>query len=70
MNSRYFKIDQIQSFKFPQKENSLSFFHNNASSLNKNFDGLVYLLKCTNKTFDLIGVDDDIASGRFSLGLT
>ena len=52
VNSRYFDIDQIQSLKFPQKEKSLSFFHINACSLNKNFDNPVYLLKCTNKTFD------------------
>ena len=56
VNSRYFDIDQIQSLKFPQKEKSLSFFHINACSLNKNFDDLVYLLKCTNKTFDIIAV--------------
>ena len=52
VNSRYFDIDQIQSLKFPQKEKPLSFFHINACSLNKNFDNLVYLLKCTNQTFD------------------
>ena len=52
VNSKYFDIDHIQSLRFPQKEKSLSFFHINACSLNKNFDNLVYLLKCTNKTFD------------------
>ena len=36
VNSRYFDIDQIQSLKFPQKEKSLSFFHINASSWDKN----------------------------------
>ena len=56
VNSRYFDIDQIQSLKFPQQEKSLSFFHINTFSLNKNFDDLVYLLKCTNKTFDIIAV--------------
>ena len=45
MNSRYFDIDQIQSLQFPPKEKSPSFFHINASSLNRNFDDLVYLLK-------------------------
>ena len=56
VNSTYFDIDQIQSLKFSQKEKSLSFFNIDACSLNKNFDDLVYLLKCTNKTFDIIAV--------------
>ena len=49
VNSRYFDIYQIHSLKFSQKEKSLSLFHINVCSLNKNFDDLVYLLKCTNK---------------------
>ena len=58
VNSTYFDIDQIQSLKFSQKEKSLSFFNIDACSLNKNFDDLVYLLKCTNKTFDIIAVSE------------
>ena len=49
-NSRYFDIDEIQALKLHDKKNSLSFFHINACSLNKNFDDLEYLLKCTNKS--------------------
>ena len=67
MNSRYFDIDQIQSLKFPQKEKSLSFFHINTFSLNKNFDDLVYLLKCTNKTFDIITVSETRISKKTSI---
>ena len=58
VNSTYFDIDQIQSLKFSQKQKSLSFFDIDACSLNKNFDDLVYLLKCTNKTFDIIAVSE------------
>ena len=42
VNSRYFHIDQIKSFKFPQKEKPLSFFPINERSLSKNFDDSLY----------------------------
>ena len=48
-------------------EVSLSFFHINASSLNKNFDDLLYLLKCTNKSFDIIAVSETRISKKTSL---
>ena len=67
VNSRYFDIDQIQSLKFPQKDKSLSFFHINACSLNKSFDDLVYLLKCTSKTFDTIAVSETRISKKTSV---
>ena len=67
VNSRYFDIDLIQSLKFPQKEKSLSFFNINACSLNKNFDVLVYLLKCTNKNFDTIAVRETRISAKASI---
>ena len=54
VNSRYFNIDEIQALKLHDKKKPLSFFHINACSLNKNFDDLEYLLKCTNKSFDII----------------
>ena len=56
VNFRYFDIDQIQSIKFPQKEKSLSFFHTNTCSLNKYL--YAYLLKCTNKNFDIIAISE------------
>ena len=34
----------------------MALFHINACSLNKNFDDLDHLLKCTNKVFDKIAV--------------
>ena len=66
VNSRYFNIDQIQSLEFCQKEKSLSLFHINACSLNKNFDDLVYLLKCTNKNFDIIAVSETRISKKLT----
>ena len=48
-------------------EVSLSFFHINAGSLNKNFNDLLYLLKCTNKSFDIIAVSETRLSKKTSL---
>ena len=60
-------VDQIQSLKFPQKEKSLSFFRINAFSLYKNFDDLEYLLKSTNKNFDIIAVSETRIPEKTSL---
>ena len=38
------------------KPNPLFLFHINSCSLNKNFEDLEYLLKATNKTFDIIAI--------------
>ena len=43
-SSKYYDIEEI-----PNKNKSLSLFHINACSLNKNFDDLQHLLNCTNK---------------------
>ena len=67
VNSRYFDIDQIQLFKFRQKEKSLSFFYTNSCSLNKSFDDLVYLRKCSNKTFDILAVSETRISKKTSV---
>ena len=58
VNSKYYSMNEIQSFKVANKDNSLSIFHINACSLNKNFDDSEYLLKCTNKKFDVVAVSD------------
>ena len=55
VNSKYYKI---QTLKFPDKHKSLALFHINACFLNKNFDELEHLLKCTNKVFDIIAVTE------------
>ena len=52
INCRNLDIDEIQKMKI--EPNSLSLFHINSCYLNKNFEDLEYLLKATNKTFDVI----------------
>ena len=37
-----------------KKKKLVFLFHINACSLNKNFDDLQHLLKCTNKVFDIV----------------
>ena len=42
----------------PNQTLSLSLFHLNACSLNKNFDHLEYLIKTTNQAFDVIAIKE------------
>ena len=58
VNSNYYDIDQLQTLKFPEKNKPLFLFHINSCSLNKNFDDLQHLLKCTNKVFDIVAVSE------------
>ena len=67
VNSNYHDIDQLQTLKFPEKKKSLSLFHINACSLNKNFDDLQHLLKCTNNVFDIVGVSETRTMKKTSL---
>ena len=67
VNSKYYDIDQIQTLQFPNKQKSLALFHINACSLNKNFDDLDHLLKCTNKAFDIIVVTETSITKQTSL---
>ena len=55
---KYYSINQIQSLKTANKSKSFSMFNINVCSLNKNFDDLEYLLKCTNKKLEIIAVTD------------
>ena len=45
-------------FRYCLKNKSLSLFHINACSLNKNFDDLQHLLSCTKKKFDIIAISE------------
>ena len=49
-SSKYYDIDEMHNIEIPHKNKSLSLFHINACSLNKNFDDLQHLLSCTKKT--------------------
>ena len=48
----------MKSKKMKIEPNSISLFHINSCSLNKNFEDLEYLLKVTNKTFDIITISE------------
>ena len=67
VNSNYYDIDQFQTLEFDDKNESLSLFHINACSLSKNFDDLEYLLKCTNKVFDIVAVSETRITRNTSL---
>ena len=67
VNSKYCDTDQIQTLKFPNKHKSLALFHVNACSLNKNFDDLEHLTKCTNKVFDINAVTETRITKQTSL---
>ena len=56
IQSKYYDIDELQKLKIPNKENSLSLFHINSCSLNKNFEELQNLLQSTNINFDVIAI--------------
>ena len=58
VNSKFYDIDQIQTLKFFDEHKSLTLFHINTCSLNKNFDDFDHLLKYTNKVFDIIVVSE------------
>ena len=51
-------MDELQKLKIPNKPNSLSLFHINSCSLNKNFEELQNLLKSTNINFDVIAITE------------
>ena len=67
VNSKYYGIDQIQTLQFSNKHKSLVLFHINACSLNKKFDDLGHLLKCTYKVFDIIAVTETRITKQTSL---
>ena len=56
IQSKYYDIDELQKLKIPNKQNSLSLFHINSCSLNKNFEELQNLLQSTNINFDVIAI--------------
>ena len=58
IQSKYYDINELQKLKIPNKENSLSLFHINSCSLNKNFEELQNLLQSTNINFDVIAITE------------
>ena len=66
-SSKYYDIDEMHNLKIPHKNKSLSLFHINACSLNKNFDDLQHLLSSTKKVFDIIAVSETRITKQVSL---
>ena len=60
-------LNNIQTLKFSNKHKSLALFHINACSLNKNFDDIDHLLRCTKKVFDIIAVTETRNTKQTSL---
>ena len=57
-SSKNYDIDEMHNIEISHKNRSLSVFHINACSPNKNFDGLQYPLSCTKKSFDIIAISE------------
>ena len=66
-SSKYYDIDEMHNIKIPQKNISLSLFHINACSLNKNFDDLQHLLSSAKNVFDIIAVSETRITKQVSL---
>ena len=57
-------LDNLISSKY---DDTWSLFHINTCSLNKNFDGLEYLLKTTNQDFNIIAISESKFKKYFKL---
>ena len=66
-SSKYYDIQEMHNIEIPQKNKSLSLFHINACSLNKNFDDLHHLLSCTKTNFDIIAISETRITKQVSL---
>ena len=66
-SSKYYDIEEMHNIEIPHKNKSLSLFHINACSLNKNFDDLQHLLSCTKKNFDIIAISETRITKQVSL---
>ena len=66
-SSKYYDIEEMHNIQIAHKNKSLSLFHINACSLNKNFDDLQHLLNCTKKSFDIIAISETRITKQVSL---
>ena len=67
VKSKYYDIDEIQTMKTPNEDESLALFRINPCFLNKHFDDLEHLLSCTNKNFDVITITETKTTKNVSL---
>ena len=66
-SSKYYDIDEMHNIEISHKNKSLSLYHVNACSLNKNFDDFQHLLNCTQKNFDIIAISETRITINISL---
>ena len=57
----------MHNIEIPHKNKSLSLFHINVCSPNKNFDDLQHLLSCTKAKFDIIALSETRITKQVSL---
>ena len=65
-SSKYYGIEELHNIEITHQNKSLSLFHTNACSLNKNFDGFQHLLSCTKK-IDMIAISETRITKQVSL---
>ena len=65
--SKYCDIEEMRNIEIPHKNKSISLFHINECSLNKNFDDLQHILSCTKTKFDIIAISETIITKQASL---
>ena len=66
-SSKYYDIEEIRKIEILHKNKSLSLFHINACSLNKNFGDLQQLLSCTKTKFNIIAISETRITKQVSL---
>ena len=57
----------MHNIEIPHKNKSLSLFHINACSLNKNFGDIQHLLNCSKNFFDIIAISETRITKQVSL---
>ena len=57
----------MHNIEIPHNNKSLTLFHINTCSLNKNFDDLQHLLSCTKTKFDIIAISETRITKQVSL---
>ena len=66
-SSKYYDIDEIHNVEIPNKNKSLSLFHINACSYNRNFDDHQHLLSWAKNNFDIVRVTETRITKKLSL---
>ena len=57
-SSKYYDTEETHNIERPQNNKSLSLFHINPFSFNRNFDDLQHLLSCPKKYFELTAISE------------